>query len=153
MTPELRTAIEEAETKTRLEDLYLPFKPKRRTKAQIAREAGLEPLADALWQDSTQDPATLALNFLNPEAEISDAKMALEGSRHILMEQFAEHADLLSKLREHLWEYAELQSTVVKGKENSGKKQIGPIRIRKLRCEWGRSGFCETNLVTSWRKR
>lgn len=105
LTPELENSILLADTKTRLEDLYLPFRPKRRTKAQTAIEAGLEPLAYALLHDPSLEPEEQAVQFLNPEAGITDAKEALEGARHILMEHFAEDAELLNELREHLWQH------------------------------------------------
>ncbi|MFC3909780.1 Tex family protein [Legionella dresdenensis] len=110
LTPELEKSILAADTKTRLEDLYLPYRPKRRTKAQIAREAGLEPLAQALLQDPALDPETQAGQYINPEAEINDAKAALEGARQILMEQFTEDAELITELREYLWQNAVLKS-------------------------------------------
>ncbi len=125
LTPELEQQIREAETKNRLEDLYLPYKPKRRTKAQIAREAGLEPLAQALLQDPTLDPEATASGYLNPdhaEHPIVDTKQALDGARQILMEQFAEDAELLGKLREFLWDSALLVSKVAEGKTEEGAK-------------------------------
>lgn len=102
LTPALEAAIQVAEQKQTLEDLYLPYKPKRRTKAQIAREAGLTPLAEALLADPTQDPATVALAWLRPEAGFTDAKMVLDGARQILMERCAESAPLLGQLRDLL---------------------------------------------------
>ncbi|MFB2762219.1 Tex family protein [Marinobacter shengliensis] len=122
LTDELRAAIQEADTKNRLEDLYLPYKPKRRTKAQIAREAGLEPLADALFGDPTLDPEATAAGYLNPEAGVDDTKAALEGARHILMERFAEDAELLGSLRDFIWQEGQLKVAVVDGKENEGAK-------------------------------
>ncbi|MGP9831766.1 Tex family protein [Marinobacter sp. NSM] len=122
LTDELRAAIQEADTKNRLEDLYLPYKPKRRTKAQIAREAGLEPLADALFGDPTLAPEATAAGYLNPEAGVADTKAALEGARHILMERFAEDAELLGSLRDFIWQEGQLKVTVVDGKENEGAK-------------------------------
>lgn len=122
LTDELREAIETADTKNRLEDLYLPYKPKRRTKAQIAKEAGLEPLADALYDDPTQDPDTLAAEYLNAEAGVEDAKAALDGAKYILMERFAEDAELLGHLRDFLWQDGTLKVSVVPGKENEGAK-------------------------------
>jgi uncharacterized protein len=110
LTPELEQSILKADTKTRLEDLYLPFRPKRRTKAQIAVEAGLQPLAHALLNDSTLEPEEYALQFINNDAGITDAKAALEGARHILMDHFAENADLLNELREYLWQHAIIKS-------------------------------------------
>lgn len=122
LTPELEQSILTADTKTRLEDLYLPFRPKRRTKAQIAREAGLEPLAMSLLQDPTQDPEQMAGQYLNAEAGITDSKLALEGARQILMEQFAENAELLNELREYLWQHAVLKSTASKEKNAAANK-------------------------------
>ena len=110
LTPELEQSILQADTKTRLEDLYLPYRPKRRTKAQLAIEAGLQPLADALLSDPSLDPEVAAEQFINIEAGVSDAKIALEGARHILMEHFAEDADLLNELREYLWQHAFIKS-------------------------------------------
>src|SRR5690606_7295186 len=112
--------IRGADTKQRLEDLYAPYKPKRRTRAQIAREAGLEPLADGILADPACDPAQLAQGYLNPEAKINDSKAALDGARDILAERYAENADLLVDLREHLWNTGLLYSKVVDGKENEG---------------------------------
>lgn len=122
LTPALKQSILAADNKTRLEDLYLPYKKKRRTRAQKAREAGLEPLADALFDDPTQNPATLAADFLNTEHKIEAAKDALDGAKQILMERFAENAELLTRLRTWLWDNAELQSKVVEGQEQKGNK-------------------------------
>ena len=127
LTPELRTLIENAETKQHVEDLYLPYKQKRRTKAQIAREAGLEPLADALLADPTLKPEEAAAKFVNtatepPEKHVPDIKAALDGARQILMERFAEDARLLEKLRSYLFEHGIVVSRVVEGKENEGAK-------------------------------
>ncbi len=122
LTPALEQALQEADTKNRLEDLYLPYKPKRRTKAQIAREAGLEPLADALVADPEQDPEQVAAAYLNPGHGIEDSKAALDGARQILMERFAEDADLLARLRTFLQENAQLAARLVPGKENEGAK-------------------------------
>ncbi|MDR2689949.1 MAG: RNA-binding transcriptional accessory protein [Azoarcus sp.] len=122
LSPELRGEIEDAETKQRLEDLYLPYKPKRRTKAQIAREAGLAPLAEALLGDPTLDPETAAGDYLNAEAGFADARAVLDGARQILMEQFAEDAELLGDLRQLLNDQGEVRSTVIEGKENEGAK-------------------------------
>ena len=102
LTPELEPQIRAADTKARLEDLYLPYKPKRRTKAQIAREAGLEPLADLLLGDPTRDPHGEAADFVDPRRGVADANAALEGARAILVERFAEDADLLGELRESM---------------------------------------------------
>ncbi|SAI11562.1 transcription accessory protein [Bordetella ansorpii] len=120
LTPELQNEIASADTKQRLEDLYAPYKPKRRTRAQIAREAGLEPLADAILADPSCDPAALAAQYLNPEASINDAKAALDGARDILAERYAENADLLADMREHLWATGVLYSKVADGKEAEG---------------------------------
>ncbi|HEY9281106.1 MAG TPA: RNA-binding transcriptional accessory protein Tex [Eoetvoesiella sp.] len=120
LSPELQKEIEAADTKQRLEDLYAPYKPKRRTRAQIAREAGLEPLADAILQTPSCDPSLLAESYLNPEASINDIKAALDGARDILAERYAENADLLANMREHLWSTGLLYSKVVEGKENEG---------------------------------
>ena len=122
LTDELRASINSADTKNRLEDLYLPYKPKRRTKAQIAREAGLEPLADALYDDPTLDPESTAAGYLNGEAGIADTKAALDGARYILMERFAEDAELLGSLRNFVWQDGQLKVTVVAGKETEGAK-------------------------------
>jgi uncharacterized protein len=133
LTPELQNEIENAETKQRLEDLYLPYKPKRRTKAQIAREAGLEPLADALYDDPTLSPEVEAAKYVHPEKEppeqhVPDVKAALEGARQILMERFAEDAALLEKLRNYLNEHAQIVSTVVEGKETSSDPNVSKFR-------------------------
>jgi len=122
LTDELKATIKDADTKNRLEDLYLPYKPKRRTKAQIAREAGLEPLADALYDDPTLDPETTAQGYLNKEAGVEDTKAALDGARYILMERFAEDAELLGSLRDFIWQEGQLKVAVVEGKENEGAK-------------------------------
>ena len=122
LTADLHTAIVAAETKNRLEDLYLPYKQKRRTKAQIAREAGLEPLADALLADPSLDPETSAADYLNTDAGVADSKAALDGARQILMERFAENADLLSKVRQFLQDHAQLAARLVDGKEREGAK-------------------------------
>lgn len=122
LTDELRASIDSADTKNRLEDLYLPYKPKRRTKAQIAREAGLEPLADALYEDPTLEPESTAEGYINAEAGVADTKAALDGARYILMERFAEDAELLGELRDFIWQQGQLKVTVVDGKENEGAK-------------------------------
>lgn len=120
LTAELAGQIQQADTKQRLEDLYTPYKPKRRTRAQIAREAGLEPLADAILADKAANPNELAQGYLNPEANINDAKTALDGARDILAERFAEDANLLADLREFLWKQGVLYAKVVDGKETEG---------------------------------
>lgn len=122
LTPELKGSILSAATKSELEDLYLPYKPKRRTKAQIAREAGLQPLATSLLEDANQDPETKALEFVNLEAKIETPKDALDGAKQILMEELAENAALLSEIRSYLEENAFVRSLVVKGQEGKGQK-------------------------------
>ncbi|WIO73034.1 Tex family protein [Porticoccaceae bacterium LTM1] len=122
LTPELKASIIAADTKTRLEDLYLPYKPKRRTKGQIAIEAGLEPLADALFSDPTLSPEEKATEFFNAEHNINDAKAALDGAKFILMERFSEDAELLGQLRAQLHDNALLVSSVAPGKEQEGAK-------------------------------
>src|SRR5512146_2814209 len=130
LTDELKGQILAADTKARLEDLYLPYKPKRRTKAMIAREAGLEPLATGLLADPTLHPETEAAKYLReafttPDGEnpgVPDVKAALEGARQILMERFAEDAELLASLREHLRAEGMVISTVSEGKETEGAK-------------------------------
>ncbi|MFB2638935.1 Tex family protein [Shewanella bicestrii] len=122
LTPELQREIEGADSKTRLEDLYLPFKPKRRTKGQIAIEAGLEPLVEALLVDRNADIEALAAGYLNLEAGFADTKAVLEGARYILMERYAEDAELLRKVREHLSQNSVLESRVIAGKEKEGAK-------------------------------
>ena len=122
LTPELERDILTADTKTRLEDLYLPYKPKRRTKAQIAREAGLEPLAMGLLENPALDPVQEAAGYIDTDKGVADTKAALEGARQILMERFAEEAELSGKLREHLWEHGVLVSNVVEGKAQEGNK-------------------------------
>ncbi len=130
LTPELKASIEAAETKQRLEDLYLPYKPKRRTKAQIAREAGLDALANALLADPMLNPEVEAAKYLKPAFKteqgdnpgVADVKAALEGAREVIMEQFAEDAELLGSLREHLQTHGQLVSTVAEGKEEAGAK-------------------------------
>lgn len=122
LTPALRAAIEAAPTKQELEDLYLPYKPKRRTKGMIAREAGLEPLADKLFADPTLDPTAEAAAFLNPEAAnlgFADAYAVLDGVRDLLSERWAEDAVLVGKLREWLWAEGLFQSKLVDGKDGN----------------------------------
>ncbi|MBK6907701.1 MAG: RNA-binding transcriptional accessory protein [Rhodocyclaceae bacterium] len=133
LTPPLRHDVENAETKQALEDLYLPYKQKRRTKAQMAREAGLEPLADALFDDPTLTPETEAAKFVNtekepPEKHVPDTKAALDGARQILMERFAEDAKLLQKLRNYLNDYAIVVSAVAEGKEASADPNVSKFR-------------------------
>lgn len=119
LTPELRAAIETVPTKQELEDLYLPYKPKRRTKGMIAREAGLEPLADKLFADPTLDPAAEAAGFINAEAGFADAFAVLDGVRDLLSERWAEDATLVGKLREWLWEEGLLKSKLMDGKDEN----------------------------------
>ncbi|MDR3444265.1 MULTISPECIES: Tex family protein [Dyella] len=118
----LKNDILSADTKARLEDLYLPYKPKRRTKAQIAREAGLEPLATGLREDPTQTPEAVAESFVDAEKGVADVRAALDGARAILMESIAEDAGLLGELRDWLWDKGQIRAKVVAGKENEGAK-------------------------------
>ena len=122
LTDELRDKIQATQSKTELEDLYLPFKPKRRTKGQIAIEAGLEPLADLLWNEPKTVPETTALDYVNAEKGVADVKAALDGARYILMERFAEDAGLLAKVRDYLSKNALIVSKVIEGKEAEGAK-------------------------------
>ncbi|HPP45867.1 MAG TPA: Tex family protein [Accumulibacter sp.] len=122
LTPELAAEIAAAESKQRLEDLYLPYKPKRRSKAQIAREAGLAPLAEALLANPTLSPTGEAEKYLDAEAGFADVKSVLDGARQILMEQFAEDATLVGALRDYLAEHGHVQAAVVAGKENEAGK-------------------------------
>ena len=122
LTDELRDKIQATQSKTELEDLYLPFKPKRRTKGQIAIEAGLEPLADLLWNEPKTSPESTALDYVNAEKGVADVKAALDGARYILMERFAEDAGLLAKVRDYLSKNALIVSKVIEGKEAEGAK-------------------------------
>jgi uncharacterized protein len=122
LTPELEAAIEEADTKQRLEDLYLPYRPKRRTRAAIAREAGLEPLADLLFAHPEKDPDAEAAAFVNAEKGVADAAAALSGARDILCERMSEDSGLLEELRSWLWREGEAVSRVAEGKEAEGAK-------------------------------
>ena len=122
LTDELAGAINGTLSKTELEDLYLPYKPKRRTRGQIAIEAGLQPLAETLWQDASQDPEQLAAQYVDADKGVADVRAALDGARYILMERFAEDATLLAKVRDYLWKNAHLVSRVVEGKEQEGAK-------------------------------
>ena len=122
LTTELETQVVQAETRTALEDIYLPYKPKRRTKAMLAREAGIQPLAEALLANPTLDPEQEAAKFLNPDLEFADAKTVLDGARQILMETFAENAQLSGQLREYLWEQGTFAAQVMAGKEQEGQK-------------------------------
>ncbi|MGE4349609.1 MAG: Tex family protein [Candidatus Berkiella sp.] len=122
LTPELSAAIMEADNKARLEDLYLPYKPKRRTKAQIAIEAGLEPLADALLTTPELDPKQEAEKYLNTEHSINSIEDALLGAKHILTERFSEHADLITQIREYIWAQSTLKSVVAEDKKHEALK-------------------------------
>jgi uncharacterized protein len=121
----LEAAILAADTKGRLEDIYLPFKPKRRTKAEIAREAGLEPLAELLLTQPQNKPEVVAADFVDAEKQVPDIAAALDGARAILVERFAEDADLIGKLREEMWSNGQMVSTVRKGKKTEGEKFQG----------------------------
>jgi uncharacterized protein len=118
----LEAAILAADSKGRLEDIYLPFKPKRRTKAEIAREAGLEPLSELLLTQPQNDPEAVAAGFVDAEKQVADAAAALEGARAILVERFAEDADLIGTLREQMWSQGRMASTVRRGKKTEGEK-------------------------------
>ena len=122
LTPALAAQIGAAETKARLEDLYLPYRPKRRTKAQVAREAGLEPLAEALLADPGLMPEDFALAYVDAEKGVADVKAALDGARHILIERMGEDADLLGALREWLWDSGAMVSKVAEGMAEKGAK-------------------------------
>ena len=112
LTDELANAINATLSKTELEDLYLPYKPKRRTRGQIAIEAGLEPLADLLWSDPSHTPEVAAAQYIDADKGVADTKAALDGARYILMERFAEDAALLAKVRDYLWKNAHLVSKI-----------------------------------------
>ncbi len=122
LTPEVEAQIREAGTKARLEDIYLPFKPKRRTKAQIAREAGLEPLAAGLLGDPAVEPLAAAAAFVDADKGVDDAQAALDGARALLTERFSEDADLIGELRERMWVRGRLVAKVREGKEEAGAK-------------------------------
>lgn len=122
LSDELREKIFATESKTELEDLYLPYKPKRRTRGQIAIEAGLEPLAEQLWQDPRFTPESVAEQFISADKGVADSKAALDGARYILMERFAEDAELLAKLRQYLTANATIEAKVIEGKEQEGEK-------------------------------
>ncbi|MGC0945657.1 Tex family protein [Pantoea agglomerans] len=122
LTDDLARAINTTLSKTELEDLYLPYKQKRRTRGQIAIEAGLEPLAETLWQEPSHIPEQLAERYVDAEKGVADVRAALDGARYILMERFAEDAALLAKVRNYLWKNAHLVSRVVEGKEEAGAK-------------------------------
>ncbi len=118
----LKLSLTEADTKTRLEDLYAPYKPKRRTKAQIAREAGIEPVLDQVLENPTLSPETLAKDYINEEAGFADEASVLDGARNIFLERVTEQADLVGKLRDYVWNNAQLTSTIIDGQENTGIK-------------------------------
>ncbi|OOF70836.1 Tex family protein [Rodentibacter caecimuris] len=122
LTDELRERIVKTQSKTELEDLYLPYKPKRRTKGQIAIEAGIEPLAELLWTDPTTEPEIAAADYIDSERGFSDSKAVLDGAKYILMERFAEDAQLLAKVRRYLQQNAVIISKVLEGKEEEGEK-------------------------------
>ncbi|MGW2936822.1 Tex family protein [Streptomyces sp. NPDC001156] len=122
LTDELEAQIRGAETKARLEDIYLPYKPKRRTKAQIAREAGLEPLAEGLLGDPTVEPLAAAAAFVDADKGVDDPQAALDGAQAILTERFSEDADLIGELRERMWVRGRLAAKVREGKEEAGAK-------------------------------
>lgn len=122
LSDELREKIFATESKTELEDLYLPYKPKRRTRGQIAIEAGLEPLAEQLWHDPRLTPESMAEQFISADKGVADSKAALDGARYILMERFSEDAELLAKLRQYLTANATIESKVIEGKEQEGEK-------------------------------
>ncbi|OYV22631.1 MAG: uncharacterized protein CG442_1007, partial [Methylococcaceae bacterium NSO1] len=122
LTPELEKAINDADTKTLLEDLYLPYKPKRRTKAQIAREAGLEPLADAILNDRSLIPEHIAACYIDIDKGVPDTAAALDGARQIIMERISEDAELLAELRERVWQKGLIHATVITGKEQAAEK-------------------------------
>ncbi len=122
LTPELERQINAAQTKVELEDLYAPYRPKRRTKASIAREAGLEPLADRLLADPALDPVAEALAYISADKGVADADAALEGARNILIERMAETPSVVGMVREKVWSGGKLSSALVKGKDAEGAK-------------------------------
>src|SRR6266496_1603088 len=119
---EVEARVMAADSKARLEDIYLPYKPKRRTRAQAAREAGLEPLADRLLADPARDPRAVAAGFVDQARGVADPEAALDGARAILVERFAEDADLIGALREQLWSRGRLASRVRAGRQEAGAK-------------------------------
>ncbi len=126
----LEATIMAADSKARLEDIYLPYKPKRRTKAQIAREAGLEPLADPLFDDPTQDPQATAAAYVDADKGVADVAAALDGARSILVERFAEDADLIGALREQMWT---ARPAGVEGAVRQGDRRREVLRLLRLR--------------------
>ncbi|MFV2059904.1 MAG: Tex family protein, partial [Gammaproteobacteria bacterium] len=132
LTTELKNEILKADTKIRLEDLYAPYKQKRRTKAQIAREAGIEPLLDSLLNDRNQQPDKVAQTYINSDAGFSDTKAVLDGARQIFMERVGEQADLIGKLRDLVWDKVYFVATVIKDKEHEGEKFSDYFDYREL---------------------
>lgn len=128
---ELEARINAADTKARLEDIYLPFKPKRRTKAQIAREAGLEPLAQGLLADPSVEPAAAAAAFVDADKGVADPAAALEGARAILTERFGEDADLIGELRERMWGRGRLRREGPRGQGGGGRQVRRLLRLRR----------------------
>ena len=128
----LEAAILAADSKGRLEDIYLPYKPKRRTKAEIAREAGLEPLAELLLTQPQNDPQTVAAGYVDADKQVADVAAALDGARAILVERFGEDADLLGNLREHMWSNGAMVSTVAQGQEDRGREVQGLFRLQPV---------------------
>ncbi len=131
LSSDLSKALSEATTRAELEDIYLPYKPKRRTKAQIAKEAGLTPLADVLLENSQIDINEEAAKFIDPEKGLTDANSALEGARHILIERFAEHAELVGSLRTSMWEEGFVTSCVIDGQQDTGSKFLDYFDYRE----------------------
>jgi len=132
LTPNLKKEILQAETKIRMEDLYAPYKQKRRTKAQIAREAGIEPLLDSLLKNCDQQPDKIAVDYINADAGFTDSSAVLDGARQIFMERVSEQADLVGKLRDLMWDKASFVATVTKGKEQQGEKFSDYFDYREL---------------------
>lgn len=122
LSPGLEAELKAADSKTRLEDLYLPYRPKHRTKAQLARESGLEPLALLLWKHPERDPQKEACAYVNPQKNVADADAALRGAGHILMEHFSENADLLGALRSYIWREGFIRARLARGKQAQGTK-------------------------------
>lgn len=132
LSDELKKSILEADTKTRLEDLYAPYKPKRRTKAQIAREAGIEPLLDGLLENTSLTPEDAAIEYINSEAGFEDVTAVLDGARQIFMERASEDAELVGELRDTSWDRGELASTMIAGQENNGSKFKDYLSFQKI---------------------
>ena len=130
----LEAAILAADSKGRLEDIYLPFKPKRRTKAEIAREAGLEPLAELLLTQPQNDPQAWPHRFVDAEKQVADVAAALEGARAILVERFAEDADLIGALREQMWSNGADDFDGAQGQEDRRREVQGLFRFQRARC-------------------